>query len=69
MILEGANKLKEENEYIIYAMNSATAGQYCVIIPNNPTGTLNMLIDLHYKKMFDDVTSGVKSKDELTNGG
>ncbi len=67
MILEGANKLKEESSYTIYAMNSATAGQYCAIIPNSANDTLNMLIDLHEKKLFDEVSSGVKTKDDLTN--
>ena len=67
MILEGANKLKEENEYIIYAMNSANAGQYCVVVPNNATGTYNMLIDVHHKSLFDEVTSGIKTKEDLMN--
>ena len=67
MILEGANKLKEEVDYIIYATNSVAAGQYCVIVPKNPTGTLNMLIDLHHKKMFDEVSAGRQTIDNLTN--
>lgn len=67
MILEGANKLKEENEYIIYAMNSANAGQYCVVVPKNATGTYNMLIDVHHKSLFDEVTSGIKTKEDLMN--
>ena len=67
MILEGANKLKETNEYNIYTINSAAAGQYCVIVPNDTTGTLNMLIDLHQKPLFDEVSSGTKTKDDLIN--
>ena len=65
MILEGANKLKEENEYVVQAINSATAGQYCVVTPKNNNETLNMLIDLHQKKLFDEVTSGTKNMDNL----
>ena len=67
MILEGANILKEETNYTIYAMNSSTAGQYCVIIPKSTGETVNMLIDLHKKNIFDEVTSGRKSKEELIN--
>lgn len=65
MILEGANKLKEENEYIIYTMNSINAGQYCVVVPKNSTGTYNMLIDVHHKTLFDEVASGTKTKEDL----
>ena len=65
MILEGANKLSDNNEYSVYTMNSAAAGQYCVILPNNTTGTLNMLIDLHQKQLFDEVSKGTKTKDDL----
>ena len=65
MTLEGANNLKETNEYNIYTMNSATAGQYCVIMPNNVNDTLNMLIDLHQKQLFDEVSKGTKTKDDL----
>ena len=71
MILEGANKLKEDNEYVIQAINSATAGQYCIVMPKNVDTTLNMLIDLHQKTLFDEVSSGAKTMDvlltELTN--
>lgn len=67
MILEGANRLKEENDYIIYAINSATAGQYCATVPKSWAGTLNMLVDLHQKKLFDEVTSGQRTKDDLIN--
>ena len=66
IIIEGANQLKEENDYIINAINSTTAGQYCVIVPKNATGTYNMLIDLHQKKSFDEVTAGTKTKDDFT---
>lgn len=65
MILEGANKLKEDNEYVIQAINSATAGQYCIVMPKNVDTTLNMLIDLHQKTLFDEVSSGAKTMDVL----
>ncbi len=67
MILEGANKLKEDSLYTVYAMNSTTAGQYCVVMPNNINDTLNMLIDLHEKSLFDEVASETKTKDDLIN--
>ncbi len=67
MILEGANKLKEDSTYTIYAINSQTAGQYCVVVPNNINETLNMLIDLHQKNIYDEVASGAKTKDDLIN--
>ena len=67
MILEGANKLKEDSTYTVYAINSQTAGQYCVVVPNNTNETMNMLIDLHQKKLYDEVASGAKTKDDLTN--
>ena len=71
MILEGANKLKEDINNSIYAINSTTAGQYCVVVPNNASGTYNMLIDLHKKHLYDEVSQGTKTKDslldELTN--
>ena len=37
------------SDYIIYTMNSATTGQYCMVLPKNIGSTLNMLIDLHMK--------------------
>ena len=67
MILEGANKLNEATDYSIYTVNSATAGQYCVMIPNDTNNTLNMLIDLHQKSLFDEVAKGTKTKDDLIN--
>lgn len=66
MKLEGANILKEDSTYTIYAFNSETAGQYCVTVPNEPKETINMLIDLHEKKLFDEVTAGTKTKEDFT---
>ena len=65
-MLEGANKLLEETNYSIYTMTSEKAGQYCVIIPNNVTEPLNMLIDLHKKELFDAVANSTKTKEDLT---
>lgn len=65
MTLEGAIKLSETTNYIIYTMNSATTGQYAVVVPNNINGTLRMLVDLHMKNSFDAVGSGAKTKEQL----
>jgi len=65
MILEGANKFSEANDYIIYTMNSMTTGQYCAVLPKNISETLNMLIDFRGKKSFDAVSMGGKTKEEL----
>lgn len=65
MTLEGANNFNETEKYIIYTMNSATTGQYGVVVPKVVNGTLNMLVDLHLKSSFDGVSSGVKTKDDL----
>ena len=47
-------------------MNSADAGQYCVILPKNSSSRMNMLVDLHMKSSFDGVTNNTKNKDDLT---
>lgn len=65
MTLEGAIKFNETESYTIYTMNSATTGQYGIVMPNSITGTLNMLVDLHMKSSFDGVSSGVKTKEQL----
>jgi len=65
MTLEGAINLNETTDYIIYTMNSATTGQYGVVVPKNINGTLNMLVDLHMKGSFDGVSSGIKTKEQL----
>ena len=65
MTLEGAIKLSETNEYVIYTMNSVTTGQYGVVLPSGSNGTLNMLVDLHMKGSFDAVGAGSKTKDML----
>lgn len=65
MTLEGANNLRETNDYIIYTMNSVATGQYGVVVPKNINGTLNMLVDLHMKSSFDLVNNGSKTIDML----
>ena len=67
MILEGAIKLFDNNDYTIYTMNSVVTGQYGVVVPKNINGVLNMLIDLHFKNSFDAVGSGIKTTDMLVN--
>ena len=67
MTLEGANKLKEEANYTIYAVNSTSAGQYFVGMPNNSVGTCNMIVDLHKKGVLDEVANGTKTKEDLAN--
>jgi len=65
MTLEGAINFSETNLYTIYTMNSASAGQYCVVLPKNNNGMYNMLVDLHMKSLFDSVNSGSKTKEDL----
>ena len=65
MTLEGAINLNETADYIIYTMNSAAIGQYGIVMPKTIQGTLNMLIDLHMKASFDEVSSGSKTKEQL----
>lgn len=65
MTLEGAINFNDTNDYTIYTMNSASAGQYCVVLPKNNNGMYNMLVDLHMKSLFDGVSSGTKAKDDL----
>ena len=65
MTIDGANQFHDATDYIIYTMNSATTGQYCMVLPKNIGSTLNMLIDLHMKNSFDAVSSGTKTKEQL----
>ena len=65
MTLEGAIKLSETNDYIIYTMNSLTTGQYGVVIPKVVNGTLKMLVDLHMKSSFDGIGAGTKTREQL----
>lgn len=67
MTLEGAINLNETNDYIIYTMNSTNTGQYGVVVPKNINGTLNMLVDLHMKSLFDSVSNGTKTKEQLVS--
>lgn len=65
MTLEGAINFNETNDYIIYTMNSATTGQYGVVLPKNIGTTLNMLVDFRMKSAFDGVGNGTKTKEQL----
>ena len=65
MTLEGAINFNETELYTIYTMNSASAGQYCVVLPKNNNGMYNMLVDLHMKSLFDGVNNGSKTKEDL----
>ena len=65
MTLDGAISLNETTSYVFYTVNSATTGQYAVVLPKNIQGTLNMLVDLHWKPIFDSVTNGSKTKEQL----
>ena len=65
MTLDGAINFHETDSYIVYTMNSTTTGQYCVVLPKNATGVMNMLVDLHMKGSFDGVSTGAKTKEQL----
>lgn len=65
MTIDGAINFNETTDYIIYTMNSVTTGQYGVVVPKNFVGTINMLVDLHMKNSFDDVSNGRKTKEQL----
>ncbi len=65
MTLDGAINFYETDMFVIYTMNSTTTGQYCVVLPKNETGTYNMLVDLHMKSLFDAVSGGSKTKQDL----
>ena len=65
MNLEGAISFSENDVSNIYTMNSSSAGQYCVIVPKNPDGVLSMLVDFSKKDLFDSLTNGTISKDDL----
>lgn len=67
MTLEGAINLSENNDYVVYTMNSVTTGQYGVVVPKNVNSTLNMLVDLHMKSSFDGVGNGTKTKEQLVS--
>ena len=65
MNLEGANIFNESNDYKIFTMNSANAGQYCVVLPKNSDSNMNMLVDLHMKDVIDGLSNGSKTKEEV----
>lgn len=65
MTLEGAINFHETNDYVIYTMNSVQAGQYCVVLPKNLNGILNMLVDLHQKSLFDMLANTTRTKEQV----
>ena len=65
MTLEGANNFSENNNSTIYTMNSVQTGQYCVVIPKNLGNSINMLVDLNMKNLFDSLINNTISKDIL----
>ena len=67
MNIDGANNFSESNDYTVYTMNSAEAGQYAVVLPKNSSDNMNMLVDLHMKNLFDGIANGSKTKDEVIN--
>lgn len=67
MILEGANLFFESDLFNIYMVNSVNAGKYSMIIPKNIGEKLEMVVSIHREKIFNDVQSGVKTKDDLVN--
>ena len=67
MTLEGAIKLSETNQYIIYTMNSVTTGQYGVVVPKNINGTLNIhsLIRNYYEKLYANKLDNLEETDQI----
>ena len=65
MILTGANNFSENNDYIIYTVNSNQNGQYSVIIPKNTDNQISMFVDLNMKTDFDSLISNNISKETL----
>ncbi len=65
MTLEGANNFSEGINGTIFTMNGTQTGQYCVVIPNNTDGNINILVDLNMKKSFDSLMNNTINKDSL----
>ena len=65
MTLEGAINFSENNDYTIYTMNSTDAGQYGVVLPKVMNDSINMLIDMHMKSLFDSLSNGSKTRDDV----
>lgn len=65
MTLEGANNFFENNDFILYAMNSAQTGQYCVVVPKNLGNAVSMLVDINMKTLFDSLMSNTITKEQL----
>lgn len=65
MTLEGTNVLQSGSDYSINTVSSSTAGNYCAIIPNQILEATDVLMDLHKKSLFDELSKGTKSKEEV----
>ena len=65
MTLEGANNFFENSDFVLYAMNSAQTGQYCVVLPKNLGNAVSMLVDINMKTLFDSLMSNTVTKDKL----
>lgn len=67
MILEGANLFYENDNVAIYMVNSQNAGKYSLVLSKNIGNSLEMVVDVHREKLFNEVQFGSKSKDDLVN--
>lgn len=65
MTLEGANNFFENNDFVMYTMNSPQTGQYCVVIPKNFGNAVSMLVDINKKTLFDSLIGNTISKEQL----
>lgn len=65
MTLEGANNFFENNDFVMYTMNSPQTGQYCAVIPKNFGTAVSMLVDINKKALFDSLISNAITKEQL----
>ena len=65
MTLAGVSAFLENDKFTVYPVNSAVGGQYVAVMPKNVLGNINVLLDLHQKRIFDDLQTGNESKDSL----
>ena len=65
MTLAGVSAFLENDKFTVYPVNSAVGGQYVAVMPKNVLGNINVLLDLHQKRFFDDLQTGNESKDSL----
>lgn len=65
MTLNGAINFSENNDSIIYTMNSPQTGQYCVVMPKSINNGLSMLVDINMKSLFDSLINNTITKEQL----